>query len=74
MNIRHQGNRNNQNPGGGFGATNINSTVDLPNLPQFGGKCLAGSSKMAPRIFISSIVLGAECLFFVKFLGIIIQS
>ena len=28
--------------------------------------CLAGSSKTAPRIFIFSIVLGAEYLFYVK--------
>ena len=28
--------------------------------------CLAGSSKTAPRIFIFSIVLGAECLSYLK--------
>ena len=28
--------------------------------------CLAGSSKTAPRILIFSIVLGAECSFYVK--------
>ena len=44
--------------------------------------CLAGSSKMAPRIFIFSIVLGAENLSYVKsiatfaltFLGILFWS
>ena len=32
--------------------------------------CLAGSSKTAPRVFIFSIVLGAECLSYVKFIAI----
>ena len=31
--------------------------------------CLAGSSKRAPRIFIFSIALGAEYLFYVKFIA-----
>ena len=31
--------------------------------------CLAGSSKTAPRIFIFSIVLGAEYLSYVKFIA-----
>ena len=31
--------------------------------------CLAGSSKRAPRIFIFSIVLGAEYLSYVKFIA-----
>ena len=36
-----------------------------PNWPNW-WPCLAGSSKTAPRILIFSIVLGAECSFYVK--------
>ena len=53
----------------------LGAILELPALPiwpnyELNGLdwqcCLAGSSKRAPRIFIFSIVLGAENLFFVK--------
>ena len=59
----------NQNSGGRFGAT---SSTALPILPIQGEngpnllnwQCfLAGSSKMAPRILIFSIVMGADYSF-----------
>ena len=40
-----------------------------PNWPNW-KCCLAGSSKTAPRIFIFSIVLGAEYLSYVKSIAI----
>ena len=58
-----------QNLGSRFGAT---SYADLANWPNFEvngldwQSCLAGSSKTAPRIFIFSIILGAEYLSYVK--------
>ena len=48
------------------------SNANLTHLPKKWAKlaiwwcCLGGSSKMAPRILIFSIVLGAECSFYVK--------
>ena len=62
-----------------FGSYQLNSTANPAHLsqnrPNFEVNgldwqcCLAGSSKTAPRIFIFSIVLGAEYLFYVKFLA-----
>ena len=56
-----------------FGATyQLNSTANLANLAHFEVNgldwqcCLAGSSESAPRIFIFSIVLGAENLSYLK--------
>ena len=54
----------------------LNSTANPAHLPQNWAYfevngldwqcCLAGSSQRAPRIFIFSIVLGAECLSYLK--------
>ena len=59
-----------------FGSYQLNSTANPAHSPQNWAYfevnglnwqcCLAGSSKMAPRIFIFSIVLGAEYLSYVK--------
>ena len=59
-----------------FRSYQLNSTANPAHLPQNWAKfevngldwqcCLAGSSKRAPRIFIFSIVLGAENLSYVK--------
>ena len=55
----------NQNPGSRFGATIYRALPIWPIWPNFEVNgldwqcCLAGSSKMAPRIFIFLIVLGA---------------
>ena len=59
-----------------FGSCQLNSTANPAHLPQNRPNfevngldwqcCLAGSSQRAPRIFIFSIVLGAECLFYLK--------
>ena len=59
-----------------FGSYQLNSTANPAHLPQNRPNfevngldwqcCLAGSSKRAPRIFIFSIVLGAENLSYVK--------
>ena len=59
-----------------FGSYQLNSTANPAHLPQNRPNfevngldwqcCLAGSSQRAPRIFIFSIVLGAENLSYVK--------
>ena len=59
-----------------FGSYQLNSTANPAHLPQNRPNfevngldwqcCLAGSSQRAPRIFIFSIVLGAECLSYLK--------
>ena len=59
-----------------FWSNQLNSIANPAHLPQNWAKfevngldwqcCLAGSSKTAPRIFIFSIVLGAEYLSYVK--------
>ena len=57
---------------GRFGATSLSALPIWPIWPNFEVNgldwqcCLAGSSKTAPRIFIFSIVLGAEYLSYVK--------
>ena len=59
----------NQNPVDRFGATSyICSTANPAHLPQNWAKLAKKlfSSKTAPRIFIFSIVLGAEYLSYVK--------
>ena len=61
-----------KNPGGHLGATSHTALPIQPILPNFlvNGPnwrcCLAGNSKTATRILISSIVLGAKYLFYVK--------
>ena len=75
-----------------FWSYQLNSTANPAHLPQIWPNfevngldwqcCLAGSSKRAPRIFIFSIVLGAENLSYMKlivtharaFLALIISS
>ena len=59
-----------------FGSYQLNSTANPAHLPQNRPNfevngldwqcCLAGSSQRAPRIFIFSIALGAECLSYLK--------
>jgi len=59
-----------------FGSYQLNSTANPAHLPQnrpnfeVNGldwqSCLAGSSQRAPRIFIFSILLAAECLSYLK--------
>ena len=59
-----------------FGSYQLNTTANPAHLPQNWPNvevngldwqcCLAGSSQRAPRIFIFSIVLGAECLPYLK--------
>ena len=59
-----------------FGSYQLNTTANPAHLPQNWPNvevngldwqcCLAGSSQRAPRIFIFSIVLGAECLSYLK--------
>ena len=62
----------NQNPGSRLGATRETALPIWPIWPNFevnglDWQCsLAGSSKTAPRIFIFSIVLGADCLSYLK--------
>ena len=62
----------NQNPVSRFGATSWTALLIWPIWPNFEVNgldwqcCFAGSSKMAPRIFIFSTVLGAENLSYVK--------
>ena len=67
--IGTHGNWKNQNSGGRFWATSYTALpiqpISLQNWPNW-QCCLAGSSKTAPRILIFSIVLGAECSFYVK--------
>ena len=52
----------NQNPGGYFGAIYRENGPNGLNWQC----CLAGSSKMAPRILIFSIAMGADNSFYVK--------
>ena len=59
----------NQNPGSCFEATSQTALPVWPNFEVNGLDwqcCLAGSSKTAPRVLIFSIVLGAECLSYLK--------
>ena len=62
----------NQTPGSRFGATSYTALPIWPIWPNFEVNgldwqcCLAGSSKTAPRIFFFSIVLGVECLSYLK--------
>ena len=55
----------NQNPGGRFGATSSALPIHNKNGPNWSHwqYCLAGSSKMAPRILIFSIAMGADYSF-----------
>ena len=62
-----------------FMSFQLNSTANQAHLPQNWAKfqvngldwqcCSAGSAKTAPRIYISSIVLGAKCLSYLKSIG-----
>ena len=62
----------NQNPGSRFGATSLPALPIWPIWSNFEVNwldwqcCLAGSSKMAPRILIFSIAMGADYSFYVK--------
>ena len=61
-----------------FRSYQLNSTANPANLLQIRPNfevngldwqcCLAGSSQTAPRIFIFSIVLGVECLLYLKYI------
>ena len=76
MNIRHPGQLKKWKSWGPFWSYQLNSTANPAHLPQNWAEfevnglewqcCLAGSSKRAPRIFIFSIVLSAECLSYLK--------
>jgi len=67
--IGTHGHWKNQNPGGRPGATSQTALPIQPIWPIFlvdrlnWQCCLAGSSKMAPRILIFSMAMGADCSF-----------
>jgi hypothetical protein len=66
MNIRHPGQLKKSKSWEPFGSYQLNSMRILPIWPNFEVNgldwqcCLAGGSKTAPKIFIFSIVLGAD--------------
>ena len=78
INFRHPGQLKKWKSWEPFWSYQLNSTANPAHLPQIWPNievngldwqcCLAGSSKRAPRIFIFSIVLGAENLSYMKFI------
>ena len=78
INFRHPGQLKKWKSWEPFWSYQLNSTANPAHLPQIWPNievngldwqcCLAGSSKRAPRIFIFSIVLGAENLSYIKFI------
>ena len=72
MNVWHPWQLKNQNPGGRFGAASQTALPIQSIWPNFlvNGPnwqcCLAGNSKMGPRILIFSIAMGANYSFYMK--------